>query len=202
MRVCAMAACAVVAAGMVLTGCGPAAPPTSGTPTVVGTGPTAAATPLCTPEAGGSATPCTQQQYEEMKKLDALYAEAEDVYRRFVAEDVKLLHSGGLAEGPVLDLIAGPMVDRYSARRKEQHAVQVTMTGDLKISFVERLPGRTHEGSEVALFSCLDGSGMTGFGPTGKNLGSGDVVAYNTYFKRVDKTLKIWWDEGQKVASC
>ena len=75
MRVCAMAACAVVAAGMVLTGCGPAAPPTSGTPTVVGTGPTAAATPLCTPESGGSATPCTQQQYEEMKKLDALYAE-------------------------------------------------------------------------------------------------------------------------------
>ena len=98
MRVCAMAACAVVAAGMVLTGCGPAAPATSGTPTVVGTGPTAAATPLCTPESGGSATPCTQQQYEEMKKLDALYAEAEDVYRRFVAEDVKLLHSGGLAE--------------------------------------------------------------------------------------------------------
>ena len=201
MRVCAMAACAVVAAGMVLTGCGPAAPATSGTPTVVGTGPTAAATPLCTPESGGSATPCTQEQYEEMKKLDALYAEAEDVYRRFVAEDVKLLRSGGLAEGPVLDLIGGPMVDRYKARRQDQHDLGITMTGEVTVGFVRRLPGRAHEGSEVALFSCLDGSALVG-SSAGESVGHGDIVAYNTYFKHVGEALKIWWDEGKKVTSC
>lgn len=202
MRVCAMAACAVVAAGMVLTGCGPAAPPTSGTPTVVGTGPTAAATPLCTPESGGSATPCTQEQYEEMKKLDALYAEAEDVYRRFVAEDVKLLHSGGLAEGPVLDLIAGPMVDRYAAEKKKQHDLKITMRGDAMIAYVRRLPGRSYDGSEVALVSCLDGSGLTGFDTAGKNLGRGAVVTYNSYFKHEGSAVKLWWDESKAVASC
>lgn len=202
MRVCAMAACAVVAAGMVLTGCGPAAPATSGTPTVVGTGPTAAATPLCTPESGGSATPCTQEQYEEMKKLDALYAEAEDVYRRFVAEDVKLLRSGGLAEGPVLDLIGGPMVDRYKARRQDQHDAKVTMTGDVSIAYVRRLPGYSYEGSDVTLSSCVDGSGMKGYGPSGNELGPGNVVIYNTYFKQVNEGLRVWWEKSQKAGSC
>ena len=185
---------------LVLAGCTPATPATP-SPTVVGTGPTAAA-PQCTPEAGGTATPCTEQQYAEQKKLDALYTEAENVYRRFVAEDVKLLRSGGLAEGPVLDLIAGPMIERYAQRKKEQHDLSITMTGDVVIGPVHRLPGYSYEGSEATLSTCLDGSGMVGYGPTGKNLGKGIVVVYNTYFKRVDGNLKLWWEKSQRAESC
>jgi len=184
---------------LVLAGCTPATPATP-SPTVVGTGPTAAA-PQCTPEAGGTATPCTEQQYAEQKKLDALYTEAENVYRRFVAEDVKLLRSGGLAEGPVLDLIAGPMIERYSSSRTEQHSLGITMTGEVKVVFVRRLVGQTHEGSELAVNSCLDGSGLVGTA-NGNDLGQGDIVVYTTYFKHVGGDLKIWWDEGKRVTSC
>ena len=67
---------AAVAVGVVLSACTP-------TPVVTPT-PTPTPTFACTPEAGGTPSPCSQAEFEEMKAKDALYAEAEAVYRRTV----------------------------------------------------------------------------------------------------------------------
>ena len=48
----------------------------------------------CTPEAGGEPFTCSQYQYDEMVGRDALYAEAEAVYRKFLAEDVRIMRAG------------------------------------------------------------------------------------------------------------
>ena len=63
----------VVAVASVLAGCQPSSPPTPA-PTSPPPFPTPVPTPtyLCTPEAGGEETSCSQLQYEEMKAKDAL----------------------------------------------------------------------------------------------------------------------------------
>lgn len=202
MRVCAMAACAVVAAGMVLTGCGPAAPATSGTPTVVGTGPTAAATPLCTPESGGSATPCTQEQYEEMKKLDALYAEAEDVYRRFVAEDERISRDGSLATDEFKRLVAGELATEGETLYRQRHEEGVkAVGGEFVIKYVRRAPNQSYEGSLVALSACVDGT-TASFEQNGKPVGKGSAISTTSFYKRFDGTLKLFKLDGRISTSC
>lgn len=59
--------------------------------------PSASPTPtfLCTPEAGGAEAPCSEADYRKMKEKDALYAEAEQVYRKYKAEMLKALQAGG-----------------------------------------------------------------------------------------------------------
>ena len=72
-----------------MTGCQPPSPPPP-TPTNSQTSPSSAPSPvatptyMCTPEAGGDQAPCTQIAYEKMKARDALYTEAETVYRDFL----------------------------------------------------------------------------------------------------------------------
>ena len=68
-----------------LAGCQPPAP-----------SPTPVPSYRCTPEAGGAEFDCTQHQYDEMVAKDKLYAEAEAVYRKFLAEDVRILRAGGI----------------------------------------------------------------------------------------------------------
>ena len=68
-----VAAVAAVAA-VLLAGCVPQAPPS----------PTPSPTPtfMCTPEAGGTEAPCSEQEYQKMKAKDALYALATGVVAR------------------------------------------------------------------------------------------------------------------------
>lgn len=205
-----------VAAVMALAGCTQTTVTPSPSTTIVGTGPVAtgspspAATPAgtptptsftCTPEAGGAPTPCAPAEYETSRQRDALYAEAEQVYRQFVKYDEELLKSGKPASGPVMDLLAGPMVERYKARTQEQVNLGITMTGTLRLAALGRAAGYAREGSDVALVSCLDGSSLRGMKGS-ETLGTGDQVVYNTYFKRFPSGMKIVYDEGKKVAKC
>ena len=78
---------AVLALALALAGCQPAT-----------TTPTPVPSYRCTPEAGGAEFDCSQHQYDDMVAKDQLYAEAEAVYRKFFAEDVRILRKGGVQE--------------------------------------------------------------------------------------------------------
>ena len=63
---------------------------------------------MCTPEAGGAKAPCSEQQYQQMKAKDALYAEAEQLYRTYQAEFLKVIRAGGSDKlTPELEAVIG-----------------------------------------------------------------------------------------------
>ncbi len=71
---------AVLALALALAGCQPATTTPAPVPSY-----------RCTPEAGGAEFDCSQHQYDDMVAKDQLYAEAEAVYRKFFAEDVRII---------------------------------------------------------------------------------------------------------------
>ncbi len=190
-----------------LAGCaGPAASP--GVTAPVATGPVATG-PVSSPSAvvpstcpgtpGAAPTPCTPAQLEELTTKAALYTEAEQVYRRFFEEDGKVAVTGKDASPEVLALLGGPFMDSYRAERNG--LLGVTASGYGEVRYVRPAPGAFAQGSEVAVLTCVDGSDYVAFGQ-GKELGHLPIRQSIYYLKRVDGTLRIWWQISAKVPTC
>ena len=176
-----------------LTGCQPAAP----TPTPV-------PTYRCTPEAGGAEFECSQKQYDDMVAKDKLYAEAEAVYRKFLAEDARILRAGGVAEAtPVLlETTTGEYLSNVLENYRTLKERMVVATGaDPTLVFFRRAPGRSKTGSDLSVTTCVDGQSLT-FVMKGKSLGVGQVAQDDTYFGRANGELKIIGADGSQVKSC
>lgn len=189
---------------LALVGCGPAQP----TATPSSSGPVVAPTPtfMCTPEAGGSGSPCTEREYREMQERDAMYAEAEQTYRRFLTEDYRVARAGGATKlsDEFLAVIggermkAGKLAD-VRATKKGGYSVR---GGSYELKTVRRIPGRELEGSDVAMAMCVDATSATIY-QRGKRIGPSVVTAEDVYFKRVDGAVKIWTNSNaRKVAKC
>jgi len=185
-----------------LLGCTTPASPTQTTPTVADPGPTVAApTMQCTPPTGGSATPCTQKEYDANQAKLADYAEAEKVYRQFVQFDNKLARTGALANSEVLALLGGPMVADYTKDMKDQHDAGMTTDGDTVLTYARPSGVTPYQGSSVALDTCLDGSAVNatnGKTPVMKL----QIVKGHAYFARVEGSMRLWWTDGEYVTSC
>ena len=188
-----------------LVGCGPTVQP-SGEPSSGGPGMTPTPTFLCTPEAGGSTSPCTEQQHQRMQELDAMYAEAEQTYRRFLAEDYRVAKGGGASElSPEFlatiggaKLRAGKLAD-VKATKKGGYRVR---GGEYELTTLRRLAGRELEGSDVGLAVCVDASSAIIY-QNGRRIGPSVVTAEDVYFKRVDGVMKIWTNtNARKVEKC
>ena len=176
-----------------LTGCQPPAPVPSPVPTY-----------RCTPEAGGAEFDCSQKQYDDMVAKDKLYAEAEAVYRKFLAEEVRILRLGGMEEPtPVIsetasgEFLSGVMADLRNAKAKGITVDQ----GSREIDRVERLVGVSKEGSDVAVSFCVDSRGVH-FLRGGSDAGFGSVTSDEVYFARIEGQLKAIGADGQEVSSC
>nr|NLI49366.1 hypothetical protein [Propionibacterium sp.] len=183
-------------------GCtGPAPTPTPTGPVATGpAAPSPAATPsLCPRTPGATPTPCTQAQLDELVAKAALYAEAEQVYRRFFEEDGKLGMAGKDASPAVLELLGGPFVESYKAERKS--LIGVTSNGYGDIRYVKPAPGQSEQGSEVALSVCADGSRYVAY-RDGNQIGHLGTRQSVFFFKTVDGSLRIWWQLSTKVSSC
>ncbi len=72
---------------VMLAACTPTAPPS---PSV-----SPAPSYTCSPS-GGTPSPCTQSDYEKTQERNQLAAEAEQVYRRYFAEEVRILRAGNV----------------------------------------------------------------------------------------------------------
>lgn len=192
----------LVIAGSVLAGC--AGPNPTRSPTgPVATGPTsspsAAAPTSCPGTPGTTPTPCTPDQVQELTTKAALYTEAEQVYRRFFEEDGKLSMSGQDASQEVLALLGGPFLDSYLAERSK--LLGVTGDGYGVVSYVRPAPDQDYQGSDVAILVCADGSKNTAY-RDGKALGPLGVRQSVFYLKRIDGSLRIWWQRSVKVTAC
>lgn len=176
-----------------LAGCQPPAPTPTPMPTY-----------QCTPEAGGDPFECTQQQYDQMVAKDKLYAEAEAVYRRFFAEDVRILRAGGISDPtPVLlETTTGAFLEDsmalYRAFAKEQRK---SVGGEIRLVSLTRVPGISKEGSIVTLRSCVDATTTTIY-KAGKPADKGGAGSDLLYFGSVEGDLRIQGADGEAVESC
>lgn len=183
-----------VTAVCLLAGCQPAAPPS----------PVPAPSFRCTPEAGGPEFDCTPRQHDDMVAKDQLYAEAEAVYRRFFAEDVRIFRAGGVTEptAVLLETTTGAFLDDsmglYRSLKKDSRRLE---GGDIRLAYLKRRPGISKQDSVVAMVACVDARSATVI-EHGKSAGQGYVVEDVLYFARFDGVLKIQGADGQEESEC
>ena len=193
-----------VLAAAVLAGCQPATPtpPSSTTPVQ---SPTSVPTPtyLCTPEAGGDEAPCSEIEYEEMKAKDALYAEAEAVFREYFAENIRISRAGGVTQPTetILRTTTGSVLKSLMEVFRDMETRGVRAVGSDPVLLVERAPGLAREGSAVALEVCTDATGWS-FYSGDEFVSSGRMANERVYFAKAEESLKMVYIEGKWVESC
>ena len=178
-------------AAVMVAGCAPADP--VGQPTYA-----------CTPEVGGTPYPCYKVQRDELDKLDALYAEAEVVYRKYLAEDARISRAGGVDEAtPVmLETLSGTALTQslegYKTLRQDHTRIE---GGAFQLAWVKRRPEKLVGGMAVAIQVCVDGSSarlvQDGSKPVAIGYLSGELQ-----LARDGAVLKIALADGEEVASC
>jgi hypothetical protein len=158
----------------------------------------------CTPEAGGDEYDCSQAQHEEMVAKDALYAEAEEVYRRFHAEATRISRTGGVSE-PTTELSAtasGEFLADAMVFFSDLAERGIRAKGeDPLIASVGRLPGRKKGDSTVAIVVCTD-SRLWGYYQGRKRLWQGSLGLDEVYFARADGVLRIVGADGKDGTEC
>lgn len=189
-------ACAAVVPALV-AGCTPAAQPTpSATPV-----PTVAAPTLqlmCTPEEGGTASPCTQAEYDAMVARDKLYDEAKALLAKYNQEFERLARSGEPASKTLLSLTGGG----YTEQTRAQLSQGITFEGgSFETLWTKRAFEEPKEGSTLTLLACTDLSSVT-LKKGDETLGSGRRAYQWTYFAPTPEGLKIVAAENQAVESC
>lgn len=168
--------------------------------------PTPAPTPTftCTPEAGGGAYECSQAQYDEMLAKNELYAEAEAVYRKFLAEDIRIMRAGGVMEPtPVLlETTTGAFLeDVMSEYRLAKKMGTRVAEGDRKLEWIRRLAGVSKGGSIVAIAACVD-STSSRFFVGDRYVGRGLLNRDDLYLARSEGLLRIIGADGEEVETC
>jgi hypothetical protein len=182
-------ACAALAA--LLTGCGTANP--VGQPTY-----------SCTPADGGTAYPCYQVQYDQKVKEDQLYAEAEAVYRKFLAEDERINRIGGVSEPtPVLlETTTGDYLKSAMANYQALKAAKATAVGgEFKVVWFKRVLHDARGASVATLTACFDTSSVQ-MGSKGKASQAGRITERTGYFVRDGETLKVASGRFKWVTQC
>ncbi|MCW3159122.1 hypothetical protein [Micropruina sonneratiae] len=185
MRRVELGAVAALAAAL-LAGCVQPAEPT----------PSASPTPtyLCTPEAGGDEAPCSEADYQKMKEKDALYAEAEQVYRKYLAAYHAVAEKGGADKLP--SSISTLIGDKQLASNIEQDLLDLKNSGlhvrgpGITVKSVERLPGKAMSGSDVTLRFCSDASANAVLKGS-KKVNMGAISVDTVYLRSFDASVKI-----------
>ena len=199
------ATAAILAAPLLLAACQPSQPGQP-TPTSSPSSPVATPTPtfMCTPEAGGEASPCSEAQYDEMKAKDALYEEAEAVFREYFAENIRISRAGGVKEPTevMLRTATGEYLKDTLTLFQNLRRNNLRARGDdPRIAKVTRLPGVSKAGSVVALRFCVDATGWAFFDDD-RLVTEGIVAEDETHFDRVGGKLRIIGADGRDVEKC
>lgn len=176
---------------VLVAGCAPADP--AGQPTY-----------SCTPEVGGTPYPCYKVQRDELNKLDALYAEAEAVYRKYLAEDERISRAGGVDEAtPVmLETLSGTALaqslEGYRSLKQDHTRIE---GGAMRLAWVQRRPEKLVGGMAVAIQVCVDGSSARLVQAESKAVSIG-YLSGELQLARDGAVLKIALADGEEVASC
>ena len=177
---------------------------------VAGCSPVVAPTPIpsptyhCVPEAGGDPLPCGPIEFEASQRRDAMYAEAEAVYRRYWAEVGRLRLSAEPVMTAELEATTeGTFRESVQTLLAQSQGAQL-ISGETPVSWVKRLPGLSRQGSVVALEVCSDSRGALFANPDGGDPRPGRAYQQRLYLGRSvgDASLRIVDSEFLQVESC
>ncbi len=195
---------ATLAATLLLAGCQPSGP-VGPTPSSPPASPTASPTPTfaCTPEAGGEETPCSQTQYDQMKARDALYAEAEAVFREYFAENIRISRAGGVEEPTevILATTTGSARESVMEAFREFARRGSRARGEDPVLSIAREPGISRGDSVVTMRACVDARGWA-FYKGDEMVSEGRTAEDRVYFSVTGRGLKMSFIEGRWVTSC
>ena len=189
-----------------LAGCSPSVAPSqsppvgnSSAPSVAGS---ASPSPTCSP-IGGTAAPCSPDEYARVEAQNKLVNEAIAVYRRWNKESSRLYRVGGTTSvtPEMAATTAGESQKSVLAIFQDARAAGIRATsGAIRIVRIEP-HGTTEERGGVALRACIDGSSLT-FEKDGKRIGTGSLATEDLVMKPVDGQMKMWSARSWKVKSC
>ena len=179
-----------VAAVLLAAGCTPG----NGTPTPT---PTPSVSSVASPTSTPSSTPTPSSE-------DALYAEAERVYRAALEAQWKFELTGDYSEfPPELAEYYGPeFLEELKAAFEVAKEQGLRLTGGVPVVEIGPIPGAGKDASEVAIQVCYDGRGLVAVDAEGAVLNQGELLREIAYLKSYDGQLKIFDSELAKVDQC
>ena len=166
--------------------------------------PQATPTWSCTPVAGGTPYPCYENQYQETSAQNALYDQAEAVYRRLNAEDERIYRAGGVTTPtPIIEATTTGEALKSTMANYEELASDGTrmIRGEFRIASIQRLV-QSDSGSVAALRICLDISEVELKAPGHKSYKLGQDGVETAYFNQVETSLKISQVTSKWVTTC
>lgn len=138
--------------------------------------------------------------------MDALYAEAEGLVRRYWKIQEDLLKSGDFSEVPpeYSEFMADPYLSLMPAVLDYYRTNNLHMAPDATTILVfQPSPGRTAVGSELALQGCADSRNAPLLDAQGNVFSAGAVLVHTYFFKTVDGQLKLYHSEADgEVDQC
>lgn len=173
------------------TGAPPSAPPVTASPSY-----------SCTPEAGGTPLPCGPIEHEQAQQRDALYAEAERVYRKYWNELDRLTL---IDDPPFSEELTATTGDPFRTALQQVLAPGVhseRADGEALLVRLNRLPGLSKSGSSVALLACIDASRARYVINPGDAPKAGGIYEQRAYLGYSEGPLKIIDSEIRDVESC
>ena len=166
--------------------------------------PNAAPTYTCTPSDGSTPAPCYKAEYDQQVKEDALYAEAEAVFRRFLIEDDRIYRSGGISEptAALSDVATGEfLADAMITYRALRQTHSRMVGGKVTIVWIRRAPESATPNTLVTMENCLDASATKLVTP-GRKTVSASYTSDILHFDRDGEQLKITSAFGDVVNQC
>ncbi|MEA5120021.1 MAG: hypothetical protein VB040_01975 [Propionibacterium sp.] len=138
-------------------------------------------------------------------ELDALYAEAEQVFLRSLELRDQFELRGDFSEFPpeLNDLLA----DRYLASVHELYDFYKdkgwhSPEGTVPITTVKPYPGASKAGSEVALQACMDTRPTPSLDHAGQIVSEGKLYRLELFFGHFDGKLKLFDGSSSEVLEC
>lgn len=171
---------ALILAGLLASGCTPAAPTPPPTPPSV------------------SQTP-TETAIERQQRLD--YEAAEKSYRAFRAEYGRVLRAGGAkkATSKMKALAGGDYLKQFVEVIQAYHGFGYHDEGEEKNSQVSY---GGYSKNSVILNVCEDDRAVKALDKAGKSLGPGELRRSRLEVRKIDEEWKVWSGSGDKVNSC
>lgn len=188
-----------LAACVVLAGCQPAP--------AVGPGPSAgelpAAAPSCTPEFGGTPVPCSAAEYEASRDRDALYAEAEQVFRRYFAEENRAANEGIATPTPVMEEILAGLALDGTRTVLEIQARDYIVEGSAEVAWLTRYEDPSPpDGAVLALQACIDNSELVGTNRSSGEMAVAPDLIRTLWFAPISGALRIIDKTSVVTSSC
>ena len=138
--------------------------------------------------------------------MDALYAEAEQVYRRSLELRYEYELRGNYGDGfpeELNDLVAEPyltsVIALYDFHRENGWRGP---EGAEPVVSIARYPGVSKGGSEVSLQGCMDTRLTPAVDLDGQVVSEGTIYRLELFFKHFDGRLKLFDGTTNKVAEC